>query len=134
LLGQVQQAFTKVPGVSKIVGVEQFPDYGVANPKDDPHAPDLILFAEEGCAFGNTASGNEPFKDKKELSGTHGHDPHLPNLHATFVAWGKGIKPGSKLDVISNTSVAPTIAHLLDLKLPDTDGPILTTILTADKP
>lgn len=129
LLEQVRQAFAQTPSVAKIIGPEQFPDYGVANPKDDPHAPDLILFAEEGCAFGNTASGDEPFKDKKETSGTHGHDPHLPNLHATFVAWGAGIKPGAKLGEISNTSVAPTIAHLLGLKIPDADGPVLTPIL-----
>ena len=129
LLAQLREAFGKVPGVSKIIGTEQFKDYGVADPKDDPHAPDLILFAEEGCAFGNTAAGGVPFKDKAELSGTHGHDPNLPHLHATFVAWGQGIKPGIKLGEISNTSVAPTIARLLKLQLPDADGEVLSEAL-----
>jgi hypothetical protein len=36
------------------------------------------------------------------------------------------------LGEISNTSVAPTIARLLNLKLPDADGPVLKKIL-ADK-
>ncbi|MEI9866370.1 MAG: ectonucleotide pyrophosphatase/phosphodiesterase, partial [Limisphaerales bacterium] len=129
LLAQLRQAFGKVPGVSKIIGTEQFKDYGVADPKNDPHAPDLILFAEEGCAFGNTSSGGQPFKDKVELTGTHGHDPNLPHLHATFVAWGRGIKTGVKLGEISNTSVAPTIARLLNVQLPEADGPVLEEVL-----
>ena len=131
VLKQVRKAFAAVPGV-KVVGVEDFETYGMANPQDDPHAPDLLLFADEGCAFGTTASGDEAFKDKPETSGTHGHDPHLPHLHAMFVAWGAGIKPGVQLGEISNTSVAPTIARLLDLKLPDADGPVLTKILADD--
>jgi len=131
ILKKVREAFAAVSGV-KIVGVKDFKSYGVADPKDDPHAPDLLLFADEGSAFGSTASGDAAFKDKPETSGTHGHDPHLPDLHAMFVAWGAGIKPGVQLGEISNTSVAPTIARLLNLKLPDADGPVLKKIL-ADK-
>ena len=129
LLAQVRQAFANVPGMAKIVGTEQFKDYGVADPKDDPHAPDLILFAEEGSAFGSTSAGDVPFKDKVELTGTHGHDPNLPHMHAMFVAWGAGIKSGVKLGEISNTSVAPTIASVLGLTLPSPDGPVLEEIL-----
>ncbi|HEU5125542.1 MAG TPA: ectonucleotide pyrophosphatase/phosphodiesterase [Verrucomicrobiae bacterium] len=128
ILKQVRKAFTAIPGV-KVVGVADFKNYGMADPRKDPHAPDLLLFADEGCAFGNTASGDEAFKDKLETSGTHGHDPHLAHLHAMFVAYGAGIKPGIQLGEISNTSVAPTIARLLNLKLPDADGPVLTKIL-----
>ena len=36
----------------------------MADPKDDPHAPDMMLFAEEGCAFGDTAAGELPFNEK----------------------------------------------------------------------
>ena len=53
----------------------------------------MILFAEEGFAFRNTAGGDSPFSGTME-QGVHGHDPALPHLHATFVAWGAGIKPG----------------------------------------
>ena len=130
IVGRVCQAFAGLPGVEKIVGPEQLKDYGVADPKVDPHAPDMILFADEGWTFGDTSAGNEPFKDKKELTGTHGHDPTLPHLHATFVAWGVGIKPGVLLGEISNTSVAPTLALLLNLHLPDSDGPPLLDILS----
>lgn len=128
LLQQVRQAFTGVEGVAKIIGVNQFKKYGVADPKSDPHAPDLILFAGLGYAFGDTAAGALPFQDKPERGGTHGHDPNLPELHATFVAWGKGIKPGARLGEISNLDVAPTIARLLGIAYP-AQGKVLTKIL-----
>src|SRR2546430_1548642 len=61
---RVRKAFEHLEGVSKVVGCEQFQQYGVANPKDDPKAPDMILFAKEGYIFGDTASGDLPFKAK----------------------------------------------------------------------
>ena len=126
---RVRKAFGGVKGVSKVVGPGQLRAYGVADPKDDPHAPDMMLFAEEGCAFGDTAAGELPFNEKPERKGSHGHDADLPDLHATFVAWGVGIKPGARLGEISNLSVAPTIAKLLGLPLPNAEGQPLAAAL-----
>jgi len=128
LLRQVSQAFQGVEGVSKVIGVNDYKKYGVADPKVDPHAPDLILFAKLGYAFGDTAAGALPFQDKPERGGTHGHDPNIPELHATFVAWGDGIKPGARLGEITNLDVAPTIAKLLGITY-RADGKVLTKIL-----
>ena len=130
ILSRICQAFSGLSGVEKIIGPEQLKDYGVADPQADPHAPDMIVFANEGWSFGDTSAGTVPFKDKKELTGTHGHDPNLAHLHAMFVAWGVGIKPGVQIGEISNTSVAPTIAQLLNLHLPDADGQPLADILS----
>ena len=54
--------------------------------------------------------------------GSHGHDANLPDLHAVFVAWGTGIKPGVNLGDIDNRSVAPTIAKLLGIEMPGVEG------------
>ena len=126
---RVRKAFAPLEGVSKVVGSEQFKQYGVANPKDDPKGPDMILFAKEGYIFGDTASGDLPFKAKPERKGSHGHDPAIPHLHATFVAWGAGIKSGAKLGEIQNTAVAPTIARLLGISIPNAEGKALEQIL-----
>lgn len=126
---RVKKAFDGAQGVAKVVGPEGMKEYGFADPKDDPHAPDMILFAKEGWMFGDTAAGALPFAKKPERSGTHGHDPLLPDLHATFVAWGAGIKPGTKVGEISNTDVAPTIAKLLGIPMPGVDGKVLTDVL-----
>jgi predicted AlkP superfamily pyrophosphatase or phosphodiesterase len=129
VIKKIKNALDGMDGVSKIVGSEDFIEYGVANPKDDPRAPDLILFAQEGCVFGDTAAGQLPFNDKPERKGSHGHDANLPDLHATFVVWGAGIKPGVRMGEISNIDVAPTIAKLLGLSIPDADGKVLREAL-----
>lgn len=129
IIAKIEKAFRKVKGISKIVGPDHLKDYGVANPKDDPHAPDLILFAEEGFTFGDTAAGDLPFNEKPERLGSHGHDPSLPDLHATFVAWGKGIKAGVQIGEIKNINVAPTIAKIVGISLPQIEGAPLSEIL-----
>ena len=129
VMAKVKQAFTGVDGILRIIGSDEFEKYGVADPKADPHAPDMILFAKEGYALGDTAAGELPFKNKPERKGSHGHDADIPHLHATFVAWGAGIKPGVKLGEISNLDVAPTIAVLLGLPFPNVEGKPLTGVL-----
>jgi predicted AlkP superfamily pyrophosphatase or phosphodiesterase len=129
ILAKVRETLKDLKGISKMVDYHDFKAYGVASPKDDPHAPDMILFAEEGCSFGDTAAGALPFNEKPERKGSHGHDASLPDLHATFVAWGVGIQPGVNLGEIKNIDVAPTIATLLGIPLPDTDGKPLAAAL-----
>jgi predicted AlkP superfamily pyrophosphatase or phosphodiesterase len=130
IIEKVRKVFTGVEGVQKVVGVDEYPKYGIADPKDDPHSPDLMLFAQEGYTFGDTAAGVLSFNEKPEKKGTHGHDPDLPDLHATFVAWGDGIKAGVKLGEIQNTAVAPTIAKLLGLNMANVDGKPLDAVLS----
>jgi predicted AlkP superfamily pyrophosphatase or phosphodiesterase len=130
IIAKVRKAFTGIQGVSKVIGPGQLEAYGVAEPQDDPHAPDMILFADEGCAFGDTAAGELPFVDKPERKGSHGHDPALPDLHATFVACGSGVKPGVRMGEISNLNVAPTIAKLLGLTIPKAEGKTLGEMLS----
>ena len=101
----------------------------MADPKVDPHSPDLIIFADNGCYFGDTSAGAISFADKPERKGSHGHDPNFPNLHATFIAWGRGIKQGVNVGEIKNIDVAPTVAKLLRLDLGNTDGKPIAGVL-----
>jgi len=110
--------------VDKIIDASEFSDFGIGNPRRDQHAPDIVLFAKLNYFFGDTAAGG-----KKESSGSHGFDSHLPEMRATFVACGAGIKPGTKLGVINNTDVAPTAARLLGIEMPDVDGKPLVEAL-----
>jgi predicted AlkP superfamily pyrophosphatase or phosphodiesterase len=123
IMKRFKEAFANVDGVAKIVGVDEFPKYGIGDPRHDPHAPDLVLFAKMNYYFGETAPG------KKELKGSHGYDSYLPDMYATFVAWGAGIKPGAKLGVVENTSVAPTVAKLLGVEIPNAEGRSLNEAL-----
>ncbi|MDB6059756.1 MAG: Type phosphodiesterase/nucleotide pyrophosphatase, partial [Verrucomicrobiales bacterium] len=58
VMKQVEKAFGHLKGISKVVHTGDLKKYGVGNPKDDPHAPDMVLFAEEGYTFGDTAGGD----------------------------------------------------------------------------
>jgi len=130
VMERVRKAFANAEGILRVVGSSEFKRYGVADPKNDPHAPDMILFSKEGWNFGDTAAGQLAFVDKPERKGSHGHDADIPDLHATFVAWGVGIKPGVPLGKISNLDVAPTVAKLLGLKIPNAEGKPLKAALT----
>lgn len=121
---RVRQAFSKIDGIDKIIAATDFPAYGIGDPKHDPHAPDMVLFAKLGSYFGDSAAGR-----KTESKGTHGHDAQIPDLRAVFVAAGTGIKPRAKLGVIKNTAVAPTIAKLLGLEFTSAESEPLTAAL-----
>jgi len=54
--------------------------------------------------------------------GTHGYLNTDPKMQAIFIAWGRDIPKGVRLDRISNLDVAPTIAMLLNFKMPQAKG------------
>lgn len=129
VIERVRKAFTGAQHIRKVIASEDFASIGVADPKVDPHAPDVVLLCDEGCVFGDTAAGAMTFQEKPERKGSHGHDRELPDLHATFVAWGRGIKPGTTVGVVHNTDVAPTLAKLLGVEMPGTDGKPIDGVL-----
>jgi predicted AlkP superfamily pyrophosphatase or phosphodiesterase len=124
VIRRVRKAFEDVEGVAKVVTPSEFAEYGIGDLRRDPHAPDMLLEAKLGYYFGDTAAGG-----KTEHKGSHGHDSRLPELHAMFVAWGEGIKAGTKLGEIDNKSVAPTIAKLLGIEMANVDGKVLSEAL-----
>ncbi|MDB6140694.1 MAG: type phosphodiesterase/nucleotide pyrophosphatase family protein [Verrucomicrobiaceae bacterium] len=130
LIPRVAAAFKEVEGVKLILTPADFPKYGFGDPTAQPRMADLVLSAKEGYMFDGLAAEDEVTSAPAEITrGIHGHDPNEPKLHATFVAWGAGIKAGARTGTITNTCVAPTIAALLGLKMTDTDGQAVSDIL-----
>lgn len=126
---KIEQAFANVEGIDRIINPADFPKFGVADPSVDAHSPDVILFAKEGYAFGDTAAGSMSFVDKPERKGTHGHNPDLRNLKAMFIAWGPHIPGDVKIDAMDNTDVAPTMAKLMGFTMPLASGKILPDVV-----
>lgn len=54
--------------------------------------------------------------------GSHGYDPVLPEMQASFIAHGPAFKPGSRLSVFDNVDVYPLLMKLLRLKPAPNDG------------
>jgi hypothetical protein len=61
--------------------------------------------------------------------GTHGYRGSHPDNHAFFLAAGAGIARGRMLTTITSRQVAPTVAALLGLALPGTEGECLESAL-----
>lgn len=61
-------------------------------------------------------------KGKKTSIGKHGYDPKIvPEMKATFYAWGPAFKNNLKINEFSNVNVYPMVAEILGLKI---DEPI----------
>jgi predicted AlkP superfamily pyrophosphatase or phosphodiesterase len=125
---QLKTKLAALEGVAALLEPKDFTALGLPDPAKNLQAPHLVLSAKPGYAF-QEALGPDVIVSAGGLKGTHGHDPRPDYMHATFLAAGAGIKPGVKLDVIKNTDVAPTIAHLLAVPLQGTDGRPLKEIL-----
>lgn len=54
--------------------------------------------------------------NRKITPGKHGFDNHLPDMRASFLAWGPAFKQGLRIPGFENIHVYPLIANLLGLK------------------
>lgn len=130
LINRLAAMFWEVEGVDLVIRPRDYAKFGLADPKKDPRMADLVLSAKEGYTFSGTAIGEVVVTPKTDaLKGAHGYDPNQPRMHGSFTAWGAGIKKGVKLNTISNTDVAPTMAALLGLTMKNVDGRVLKEIL-----
>ena len=119
-------------GIADVLHPDQFAALGMPDPAKNRQMAELILVAKEGYAFYNEARGEEVVTEVTLAAGNQGHHGFLstnPKMNASFIAWGRGIKPGVKLGLIRNVDVAPTMAKLLEQPLPGADGRVLTELL-----
>ncbi|MGG7142006.1 ectonucleotide pyrophosphatase/phosphodiesterase [Clostridium nigeriense] len=65
---------------------------------------------------------NEVGKVSHRTKATHGYHPRRPNYNTFFMAFGKGIKKGVKIDGGKLINHGPTLAKLLGVDLGNTDG------------
>jgi predicted AlkP superfamily pyrophosphatase or phosphodiesterase len=80
---------------------------------------DFVLALNPGFKFGPRLLG-PVLVDK--VGGTHGYLPDVPGMDAVFFIVGQGIPKGRSLGRVDMRDVAPTLAALLSLKLPEAEG------------
>jgi predicted AlkP superfamily pyrophosphatase or phosphodiesterase len=130
LLQQAASALKGMEGIASVIEAPEFETYGLPQPTATGQMGALLLTAQEGYAF-TADTGDQPVVDAAPGSlGSHGYLASDPDLQALFIASGRGIKRGAKLDSVSNLDLAPTIARLLDLQMPDVQGRVLKEILS----
>ncbi|HEV3026590.1 MAG TPA: alkaline phosphatase family protein, partial [Planctomycetota bacterium] len=117
-------------GVDRVLEPGDFASLGMPLPKDNPQMADLILVAKPTYGFAGPAEG-DPVVDVAEgmTIGLHGYLADDPDMNAIFIAWGRGIRKGVRIESLKNVDVAPTVAALLGLKLAGVDGKAVSAIL-----
>ena len=126
--GDVLAALAGMEGVAGAWEASRFAEVGLPGPGEHPHVGDAILEATPGYCFGDDAAGADELGPPK-YRGTHGQRGAHRDNHAFFLAAGAGIRRGVELGTISSRDVAPTLAHLLDVKMDDVEGRPLAQIL-----
>jgi predicted AlkP superfamily pyrophosphatase or phosphodiesterase len=132
LLPKLRMLCAGIEGVKEVVAGTDGPTLGMPTPAENQGMGDLVLYARDGYAFLQGLDGAEVVRESKTYLGTHGFQNSDPDLDGIFFASGHGIKPGVTLDRVRNLDVAPTIADLLGVPLPDVEGRVLTEILARE--
>jgi predicted AlkP superfamily pyrophosphatase or phosphodiesterase len=129
LLPQLKEIFTATEGIDRVIDGHEGPTLGMPTPAENQGMGDLVLYPKAGYAFQGKYEGEEPVVASTNYMGTHGYPSSDPELDGAFIAWGYGIKPGTRFPRISNLDVAPTIAELLGVKLPEVEGKVLRELM-----
>lgn len=89
----------------------------------------LMLEAAPGFSFDEALTGPEVRDSGETYQGTHGYLPTSEAMRASFVMYGAGVR-GGKIGLGRMLDVAPTVAELLKLKLPRTEGKPMQQLLS----
>jgi predicted AlkP superfamily pyrophosphatase or phosphodiesterase len=77
----------------------------------------FALEPEDGVAITERLGPSAP-----TVKGNHGQLPTRPGLETGFLAEGAGIRPGARIEHMKLIDIAPAVAELLQLDLPDAEG------------
>jgi hypothetical protein len=98
--------------------------------EDSDQAPQLYLISAADYTFGEADTG-ELVSDHAP-AGEHGFINTMPEMQTVFIAYGAAIRPGVRMPAISNLRVAPTIAKILGVSLPQAEQTALDEILKTE--
>jgi predicted AlkP superfamily pyrophosphatase or phosphodiesterase len=129
LLPRLREMFSTMEGIAEVIDGEKGHELGMPTPDENTGMGDLILFASECYAFRKEVTGEEVVVPAVNYGGTHGYPASDPELDGIFIAHGPDIKPGTVVDRVSNLDVAPTLARIMGLTLPEVDGRAIEEIL-----
>jgi predicted AlkP superfamily pyrophosphatase or phosphodiesterase len=128
VLTQLKEACAQLEGVTAVIPASDFAKIGQPTEAVDPHGADFWLSAKEGYSFSDNDTGDDMVTARESVGGTHGYLPEEPDLLGTCVVWGAHVKPGTNLGRMTNLDIAPTMAKVLGVAMPNVDGKVLPGI------
>ncbi|HYG78327.1 MAG TPA: alkaline phosphatase family protein [Planctomycetota bacterium] len=133
LTPRLKELFSPIEGIAKVYDPSEYAAIELPSPTSNEGCGDLYLAAKPNYAFNDSfAEGDivvDVSADPSLYPGHHGYLNDDPQLNGVFLAFGYGIKKGVTIETMRNIDVAPTIAKLLGVELPNVDGKVLTEIL-----
>ena len=90
----------------------------------NPEASFYISF-EPNAYAGGFKGKDAPLVDPSGSKGTHGYFPTSPLMRSSFMLMGKGIDKGRNLGEVDMRNIAPTLAKIMRVSLPDAELPPL---------
>ncbi len=126
---QIKTALQGVEGIDRIVEPSEYAALGLPDPKKNSRMADLVLAAKDGYSFSGGDQGDVVTVAPVGGLGSHGYLNTDPEMNAIFIAWGRGIRPHTRIPQVRNIDIGPTIAALLGLTMNGTAGSPLTSIL-----
>ena len=118
---KVMELMKSVEGIADVITPDRFEVLGLPLPQKDPQTFDVLLTAKAGYSFSG-ATGGAVTAAVPQQQGSHGYLADDPDLDGIFIASGYGVKAGTKLQQMRSIDVAPTIAKLLGVSLPNAKG------------
>ncbi len=128
----VKKLFAGAEGIAAVIEPKDYAQYHYPQPADDPHMADLVIAAKEGYTVSGSVTGDELVVANKSTTGSHGYLSTWPDMNATFVVAGAGVRAGTPLETIENIDLAPTVAKLLGVQLEGAAGKAREDLVTAD--
>ncbi len=126
-IAELKALFQGRPGIRSALTGEELAAEGLPTAAATDQAPDLFLFAAQDYVFRGGPSTD--FLVEAGTSGEHGYPKTDLQMQAIFIASGAAIRPLGEISGFPNLDVAPTIAKLLDISLPNVQGKPLLQIL-----
>ena len=88
----------------------------------NPQASFYVSF-EPNAYAGGFKGKDAPLVGPSGSKGTHGYFPTSPLMRSSFMMMGKGVAKGRNLGEIDMRAIAPTLAQIMGLSLPDAEVP-----------
>jgi predicted AlkP superfamily pyrophosphatase or phosphodiesterase len=88
--------------------------------KGTPRIPPLIIVADDGWYLSRRASAEPSTREMNK--GTHGFDPALDSMGATFIAWGPAFRQKRQIAPVENVHIYNLLCATLELKPAPNDG------------
>jgi predicted AlkP superfamily pyrophosphatase or phosphodiesterase len=120
----------KLEGIDRVIRNEDFNSIGYPRYEENVNVQGQFLIVPEiNTYLVVNEKSTSTTRQERRFSHSHGYMPDHPRMYPALVMSGYRIKKAQRIGSVRNHDVAPTIASLLGISMPDVEGKVLTEAL-----